>query len=160
MLRLILVLRNISIASLAIVIALLFLESVTRKIFGISIIIVNEIGGSGMLLFTMLSLGWVYQKGGHLRTGFLVDHFPVRARLIIEFSLCILSLALICFSGYTWLRLTISTFGTGRVFMQSRLIEWPIQAMVTLGWLGLAIAVVAHLINTWEKLWHPRQCCS
>lgn len=150
--KVLLVLRNISIASLIMVTVLLFLESVLRKIFGISIIIVNEIGGTGMLLFTMLGLGWVYQKGGHLRTGFLVDHFSVRARLVVEFSLCVLSLALICFSGYTWLQMTISTFGTGRVFMESRLIEWPIQAVATLGWLGLAIAVVAHLVSTWEKL--------
>ena len=135
-----LVCRNIAVACITIIVALLFLESIVRKMAGISIITVNEIGGIGMYLFVTFTISWNYAIGGHLRADFLVARLPPKVRHILELFLHMLTLAFACLVTYLWWHMFVSTFESGRYYQMTGILEWPFHmlAMIAWGMLGLA----------------------
>jgi len=144
--------RNICLASMIIVIILLFTESVTRKILNTSIIVVDEVGGAGMLLFIMFGLSWLYQEGSHLRATFLVDRLSQRPRAILELFLAIFSLSFVCFAGYNWWRMLRMTYDCSRLLPMLRIREWPFQAATVVAWGLLAFVVLADIMTQAEAL--------
>lgn len=145
--KILLVSRNIAMAALAMTAMALFLESVVRKLIGVSIIVTTEVGGIGMLFFLTLGLGWAYQQKAHLRIGFAVDRLPTKQLYILEFSLGILSLVLVGLAMYIWGDMTLSIFQSDRHYFMLRIVEWPFRTVGLVGWGILFIAIMERVVS-------------
>jgi TRAP-type C4-dicarboxylate transport system permease small subunit len=139
--------RNVAAACIVILVALLFLESIVRKVVGVSIITVNEIGGMGMYLFVAFSLSWIYRIDGHIRANFFVDRLPTNARRIWHLSLHILTLVFVCLVTYLWGRMFMSTFESGRYYPLTRIVEWPFHLLGLIGWAILGLVAVERFVT-------------
>lgn len=139
--------RNIAAASIVILVALLFLESIVRKVAGVSIITVNEIGGIGMYLFVAFSISWVYRIDGHIRASFIVDRLPTNARRVWYLFLHILTLAFVCLVTYLWGHMFMSTFENGRYYPLTRIPEWPFHLLGLIGWAILGLVAVERFVT-------------
>lgn len=135
------------IVCMLIVVVLLFLESIIRKTLGYSIAVSNEAAGIGMLLFVALGVGYMHQKGGHLRATFIVDRLPTQVSRILEFSLDILSLPLLFVFSYVWCDMTVRAYQLGSEFQMIEWPLWPFQAVALLGWVALIIAAVQRIVR-------------
>jgi len=140
--------RFIAITSLVVLVALLLLESIVRKVIGISLITVNEIGGIGMYLFVALSMSWIYRIGAQLRADFLITKLTPRSRRIVELALHALTFAFAVLVTYLWWQMFMSTFESGRYYRITGIVEWPFHLAALVGWglLGLA-AIEGFLIE-------------
>ena len=139
--------RNVAAACIVILVALLFLESIVRKVAGISIITVNEIGGMGMYLFVAFSMSWIYRMEGHIRASFFVDRLPTRARRIWYLFLHILTFLFVSLVTYLWGHMFISTFESGRYYLLTRIPEWPFHLLGLVGWAILGLATIERFIT-------------
>jgi TRAP-type C4-dicarboxylate transport system permease small subunit len=139
--------RNVAAACIVILVALLFLESIVRKVVGVSIITVNEVGGIGMYLFVVSSMSWIYAIEGHIRASFFVDRLPTNARHIWNLFLHILSFVFVCLVTYLWGRMFISTFESGRYYLLTGIPEWPFHMLGVIGWGMLGLVAVGSFVT-------------
>ena len=137
------VFRNIGVVCIVIVTALLFMESIARKMISISIITVNEVGGIGLYLFIMFNISWLYKNNGHIRSDFFVDLLPIKLRNILGLFLHLLTLGFACLATYLWWRfLVVITFNNARYYPMSGIREWPLHTIALICWGMLACAAV------------------
>lgn len=139
--------RNVAAACIVILVALLFFESIVRKVVGVSVITVNEIGGMGMYLFVALSMSWIYRMDGHIRAGFFVDRLSAKVRCIWYLFLHILSLVFVILLTYLWGHMFLSTFESGRYYLLTRIPEWPFHLIGLMGWAILGLAAVERFVT-------------
>jgi TRAP-type C4-dicarboxylate transport system permease small subunit len=142
-----LVCRNIAVASILMVVASLALEGIVRKVVGVSIITVNEIGGIGMYIFVTCSICWIYGMGGHLRADFLVAKLPPKVRYVLELFLHLLTLAFACFVTYRWWRMFIPIYESGRYYVMTGIVEWPFHLLAMIAWGMLGLTAVARFMT-------------
>ena len=139
--------RDLAYIFLAVMVASLFVESVTRKAIGLSLIVVDEVAGALMVLIVFLAMGWAYEEKAHLRIGFVADRLPQRASQILKLVLAFASLA---FTGYViclWWDMAFITLQSGRVLRVTNIPEWPIQMGTLLGWILLFMAILKDMVN-------------
>jgi TRAP-type C4-dicarboxylate transport system permease small subunit len=139
--------RNVSAACIVILVVLLFFESIVRKVVGVSVITVNEIGGMGMYLFVALSMSWIYRMDGHIRASFFVDRLPANVRCVWYLCLHLLSLAFVILLTYLWGRMFLSTLESGRYYLLTRVPEWPFHLLGLIGWAILGLAAVERFVS-------------
>ena len=134
--------RNISIIFLSITVLLSFVEVVVRKVIGISIITMNEVGGIGMYLFVTFSISYIYHIDQHLSTGILADRIPKKYQYILDTFLHLLTFLFACLITYLWWNMFLSTFESERYYRMTGIIEWPFHLLSTIAWgmLGFSAA--------------------
>ena len=144
--------RNISITCLSITVLLSFVEVVVRKIIGISIITMNEVGGIGMYLFVTFSISYIYHIEQHLSTGIIVDRIPKRYQYILDTFLHFLTFLFACLITYLWWNMFLSTFESNRYYRMTGIIEWPFHLLGAIAWgmLGFS-AATKFIINITHK---------
>jgi TRAP-type C4-dicarboxylate transport system permease small subunit len=147
-----LVCRNVAAACMVVLVALLLLESIVRKVAGVSIITVNEFGGMGMYLFVVLSMSWVYRMDGHIRAGFFVDRLPINIRRIWYLFLHICTFVFVCLLTYVWAHMFLSTFESGRYYLLTRIPEWPFHLIAVIGWAILGLVAVERFVSGLRQL--------
>jgi len=140
----------IAIASLVVLVALLLIESIVRKVIGMSLITVNEVGGIGMYLFVALSMSWIYRMGAHLRADFLITKLPPPARRTIELALHALTCAFTLFVAYLWWQMFMSTLESGRYYRITRIVEWPYHFAAVVGWVMLSLSAIEGFVMEWR----------
>lgn len=138
---------NMALLILISITVMLFVESVVRTLFKISIITMAEAGGIATLLVVSFGLAGVYEVGGHLRVGFAVDRMPEKPRRYLELFLSFLSLAFVSFAIYIWLGMMSTSFESGRRSFLLRVPQWPVQLAAVIGWAVLDLAVLIHIIR-------------
>jgi TRAP-type C4-dicarboxylate transport system permease small subunit len=134
--------RNISIICLSLTVILSFVEVVVRKIVGISIVTMNEVGGIGMYLFVTFSISYIYHINQHLSTGIVVDRIPVKYQYILDTFLHLLTFLFACLITYLWWNMFLSTFESERYYRMTGIKEWPFHFLGTIAWgmLGFSAA--------------------
>jgi len=139
--------REIAVLALAAGAAAVFLESVIRKLFGVSIIISNEVGGLTNVILIFACVGWIHQQKAHLRASFLIDRLPKRARRFWDVFLPVLSVIIVAYIAYLWWGMTIQSFVNGRALRMSHIIEWPFQMVGMVGWSLLILALIQDIAS-------------
>ena len=134
--------RNISIICLSITVLLSFVEVVVRKVIGISIITMNEVGGIGMYLFVTFSISYIYHIDQHLSTGIVADRLPKKYQYILDTFLHLLTFLFACLITYLWWNMFLSTFESDRYYRMTGITEWPFHLLGTIAWgmLGFSAA--------------------
>ena len=132
--------------AIVILMAMLFVESLVRKILGYSILTVNEVGGIGMYLFVILSMGWLYIKGQHISADFFINRFNPKLLHIIKLLHHILTAFFAFLASYLWWNMMASTLESGRHYRFSEITEWPFHILGFLGWVLLFCAAIACFI--------------
>jgi len=142
----------ISLVLFATLVILLFLESIVRKLFGNSIIVVDEIGGIGMYLIIMLNISVLYKNADHLNSDLLVGRLSTKSRYILELFTHIMTLIFSCLVTYLWCRfLFLTTFETRKYFPMLGIIEWPFHIIGMMGWGMLFFAAICRFSETIKK---------
>jgi TRAP-type C4-dicarboxylate transport system permease small subunit len=136
----------IATAAIVIMMILLLVESLIRKVVGVSVITVNEVGGMGMYLFVALCMSWLYKTGMHVRAGFFVDLMNTKSRHILELCLHVLTLGFACLIAYLWWHMLASTFESERYYRLTGVPEWPFHIAGTIGWVLLGFAAIERFI--------------
>jgi len=128
---------------------LLFLESIFRKLFGSSFVVVDEIGGIGMYTVIMLNISVLYRYGDHLVSDLIVGRISAKSRYIVELITHIMTLIFSCLVTYLWYRfIFISTFETGKYLPMSEITEWPVHMIGVIGWGMLFFAAISRIHET------------
>ncbi len=141
------------IATAAIVVMMIGLlaESLVRKIVGMSVITVNEVGGMGMYIFVVFCIGWLYTRGEHIRATLFADMLNAKSRRLLELGLHVMTFAFACLAIYLWWHMFTSTLVSERYYRLTGILEWPFHLAGTLGWVLLAIAAVERFVGDWKR---------
>lgn len=145
--------RNISIICLSVTVLLSFTEVVVRKLIGVSIITMNEVGGIGMYLFISFSISYIYHIEQHLSTGLLVDHLPEKQQYILDTFLHLLTFLFACLITYLWWNMFLSTFESERYYRMTGIKEWPFHFLGSIAWGMLGFTAAAKFIMS---IWHDK----
>ena len=132
--------------AIVILMVLLFVESIVRKVSGHSLVTVNEVGGIGMYLFVILSVGWLYIKGQHINADFFINRVNAKLLHIIKLLHHILSAFFAILASYLWWNMMATTLESGRHYRFSEITEWPFHILGFLGWVVLFCAAIACFI--------------
>ena len=142
------ILREISIAAMVILIAMLFIESIVRKFIGVSLFTVNEYGGMGMYLFVVLSISYLYEIDAHLSCDFVVNMLPENVREKTKILNHLLTIIFATFCFYIWYRfLFFSSFKLGKAYRMTGILEWPFHLLALISWGMLVLTASEKFIS-------------
>ena len=139
--------RELALVALAAGVAIVFLESVVRKLLGFSIIISNEVGELTSVILIFGCVSWIYLEKAHLRASFLIDKLPKRTRQFWDVFLAFISLIIVAYIAYLWWGMTIQSKINGRALRMSHIIEWPFQMVGMAGWVSLMLVIIQDIVN-------------
>lgn len=139
--------RNVAIVSLLVCSILVFLESLVRKLVGVSIIITTELGNITMICLVGLSLGWIYEQKGHLRVTVAVDRLSARYLRILEFAQSILSACFVSYALFLWAKMALRVYQSKRFLVLSGMPEWPVMFAGVLAWFLLLIPILKEIVE-------------
>lgn len=126
---------------------MLFLESFVRLFWRLSLFTVDEIGGLGMYMFTVLNIGPLYRKNQHLTVDILVSKFSNSVQHILTIVLHLLTIIFASITTYLWWKfIFVPTFKNLRYLRMSHIVEWPFHLIAVVCWIVLIIAAVECLI--------------
>lgn len=140
--------RFIGIICIVVVAIMLFLESIVRLFWSVSLIVVDEFGGLGMYMFVVLSIAPLYRENQHLNTDILIGKFSKKLQHILKMLLHVLTLIFACLATYLWWKfIFIPTYQTARYLQMTRITEWPFHLIAIGGWALLIITAAECLVK-------------
>lgn len=123
---------------------------------GIPIRHADEIGGYFMVLLSLWSAAYCFQRRGHLRVEFFQRFFGKRLLSALEIALLLVALAvtaIMFIGGYT---VTLSAFSRGAV--SNTALAAPLylpMVVIPIGWLLLGLSLIAELVRTIRRVVSP-----
>jgi len=151
--------RYIGISCIVIVSILLFIESVTRLFWNISIITVDEIGGIGMYMFVVFNIAPLYRRNQQLSVRILVSKLSKKAQHILAIVLHIFTALFASLTTYLWWKfIFIPTYESARYLQMSRIVEWPFHLIAIVCWAMLFVTAIECLLievknKTYKENW-------
>ncbi len=98
-----------------------------------------------------LSLAFIQLERGHTSIDLLVGHFPAIVQRVLATLGYLIGIAISAFIGYRSVVLTINKYNLSEKASAARnsFVIWPFAAVVALGFLLLAVAMVWWIIREW-----------
>lgn len=143
----------LSVVGLFVLSAMVIIATLSRYLFNVPILGVDEISGYLNLLIGMLALAYTLKKNRHVRVDIVTQHLPKRVVDVLEVITSVLALMLLAqflrTGWYSWMQL-IASEERAQTYLRTPL-AWPYGFMM-MGWCLFSLGVIAHLIRSTQKL--------
>jgi TRAP-type C4-dicarboxylate transport system permease small subunit len=138
------ILSYVSAVSLVAVAVLCTANVITTKLFKFGILNATELVTYLNIPVVFMAIAYIQVERGHTSIDLLLDKFPHIVQQIIMFLSYVLGTVVCGFIGWREITLTIDKFTTSARASSSRtsFLVWPFAAVVAIGFLTLAIAML------------------
>jgi len=128
--------------------AMITLGSLSRYLFNMPILGIDEISGYLNVLIGFLALAYTLQKKGHVRVDIAINRLSHKTKNVLEIVGTILAMILVGqflrAGGYTWI-LLIQREERSQTYLQT-LLAIPYGFMMA-GWALMFLAIIIHLVK-------------
>jgi TRAP-type C4-dicarboxylate transport system permease small subunit len=132
---------------------IVFVEVVVRQ-FSMSLFVLDELGGIGMLIVALTGAAAIFRQGRHIRITLLLNRLPGKIHVVLEFFDSILAVCFAAYLTYLWWEMAYRQFESKTYFLMTHIPVWSVQVVLMLAWLALTGATLEYVVVRAKAILH------
>jgi TRAP-type transport system small permease protein len=134
-------------AALALMIALITLQVLSRRVLASPMVVADELSGYLLVITTFSALGYALLNNDHIQVTLLTDRLPPNCRPVLRAIWCLIGLPFLAFLLWRTTDFALDSYRTGTFSVSAtNFILWPIQAFIPAGFAVLLLQMLAELV--------------
>jgi TRAP-type transport system small permease protein len=134
-------------AALALMIALITLQVLSRRVLASPMVVADELSGYLLVITTFSALGYALLNNDHIQVTLLTDRLPPGWRPVLRAIWCLIGLPFLAFLLWRTTDFALDSYRTGTFSVSAtNFILWPIQAFIPAGFAVLLLQMLAELV--------------
>lgn len=134
-------------AALLGMIGLISLQVILRRFFNSPIEYTDEVSGYLLVAVTLFGLSYAMEKGDHIRVDMGIDRLPPRALRWLRIVWCVVGIGFSLLLALETAAYAIESARLGSVSIDSQTLQWPIQALLPVGFALLGLELLTQLLD-------------
>lgn len=135
-------------AALLAMIGLITLQVILRRFFNSPIDYTDEISGYLLVAVTLFGLSYAMEKGDHIRVDMGIERLPASVLRWLRIGWCLVGIAFSALLAFETAGYAIESAHLGSVSIDSQTLQWPIQALLPVGFALLGLELLTQLIDS------------
>ena len=137
-------------AALVSMIVLITLQVILRRLFNSPIDYTDEVSGYLLVGVTLLGLAYAMEKGDHIRVDMGLERLPPAVLRWLRIGWCIVGIAFSALLAFETGAYALESARMGSVSIDSQTLVAPIQALLPVGFILLALELLTQLLDAVE----------
>jgi len=131
-------------------IVLITLQVILRRLFNSPIDYTDEVSGYLLVGVTLLGLAYAMEKGDHIRVDMGLERLPPAVLRWLRIGWCIVGIAFSALLAFETGAYALESARMGSVSIDSQTLVAPIQALLPVGFILLALELLTQLLDAVE----------
>lgn len=151
------VLTYIGVVALIIMMFLGTADVIARYVFNSPIKGALEVSQLLMAISIILGWGYVQAAKANISVTFVINHYPLRARQIVDLLIYIITLALFIIIAWQSFEIALLDIGYGRLIENIYILAYPFKFMVTFGAIMVCLECIIQIIHQITTMMKPQE---